>query len=153
MNEILRLFVILGAASLLLTASAAAEEPNRFAVAGLSETQARTFFEKLQNVIRSGNGDRLADLMSFPLFVHSSSNSMTVGQRADFLAGVNRIFTPDIRARILSQRFDDFFANGRGVMIANGSVWFSGICSATSSPGSCEIERVLVVSVNLDAPT
>lgn len=84
-------------------------------------TQAKAFLRTLQNAVRSGDRQKLASLIAFPLTVPSHAQ---VRNTAEFLARYDRIMTPAVARRVLDQSADCLFGNQQGAMIGNGTIWF-----------------------------
>ena len=125
---------------------------NRFAVAGLNEAEVRSFFELLQDAVRAERNEQLADLFNYPFTVYASSGERVIRDRAQFLSDPAVVFNKRVREQILSQRFDDLFANWQGVMIGRGVLWFGGICDPGSPPDSCLNYKIRIYAINQDAP-
>src|SRR5262245_7510326 len=123
-------------------AGAGASAGDRFAVAGLTEAEVRSFFTALQTAVRSRDDERLADLLEYPLRVNRAKGHRLVGTRERFLSAPDAVFTERIRSRVLAQEFSALFVNSRGVMIGNGDVWFSGICDRRSPAGTCRDKKL-----------
>ena len=145
--------ILLAVIALLLGSPCCAQpEADRFAPAGIAEAAARSMLEALQSGVRSDDRAKVADLIEYPLRVNNSHTHRLISDRGEFLSNYTKVFTSEIRQQVLEQSFDDLFVSWRGVMIANGAVWFSGVCDAASTPGTCKHPRVRVIAVNLDAP-
>jgi hypothetical protein len=135
-----------------LAPSPASADTDRFAVAGLTEPEARTFLATLQDSLRSPDNTRLADLLDYPLEVNSEAGPRVIADRKEFLFAPEAVFPARVRQQVLAQQFDKLFVSWRGVMVGRGEVWFSGVCDAKSAPDQCTVSRIRVIAVNLDTP-
>jgi hypothetical protein len=146
----LRRYALWVAIALLLASSASAEsEVDRFAVAGITEAEARSMLEALQDALRSDDHEKVAGLVEYPLRVNSSGAHTLISDRGRLLSDFASIFTSEVRQKVLAQQFDELFVNWRGVMVGNGAVWFSGICDPDSPTGTCKNARVRIIAINL----
>lgn len=125
-------------------------EADRFVVSGISEAGARSMLQALQDGLRSDDHEKLAALVEYPLRVNSSGTHTLISDPGQFVADFPSIFTREVRQQVLAQRFDELFVNWRGVMVGNGALWFSAICDADSSTGTCKKARVRIIAVNLN---
>lgn len=141
----LHALVLLGAAALLCTA--AAQAPDRFAVAGVSEHQATNFLKKLQEAVRKGDSGSIAAMTSFPLVVNGAPGPQDGEQlRGQYAA----IFNGRVRNQILHQTAAELFVNQRGVMIGAGALWFAARCDDQPlRPQRCTgSRRIKVIAIN-----
>jgi len=130
--------------------TSAEPEADRFAIAGMTAAEARSMLEALQDGLRSGDREKLAGLVEYPLRVDSSGAQRLIADRGQFLSDFSNVFTSQVRQQVLAQQFDKLFANWRGVMVGDGAVWFSAVCDADSPIGTCKNPRVRVIAVNLN---
>lgn len=139
---------------LALAASAAdpPSEADRFAVSGLEEAGVRSFFDALQVAVRAGRNDQLAELIDYPLAVRTGSGELRIQDRAQFLSDPDAVFTRSVREQVLAQRFEDLFANGQGVMVGRGVLWFGGVCAPSSPSGACADLRIRITAIDQGAP-
>ena len=101
----------------------------------------RTFLQRLQAAIRSDQRNAIAGLIAYPLRVNSGGTARSYRNAAEVLRDFDQIFTPAVKAAILSQRFENLFGRDQGVMIGNGAVWFDHSCRgrACDDPGPVRI--------------
>lgn len=124
----------------------------RFAVAGVEYEQVRSFLEALQAGIRTDDAAAVAALVEYPLRVNYGSKQTRWLNGEQVIQGFSDIFTPDIKQAVLNQRFEDLFANWRGVKIGNGELWLAGICDRGSPPNTCQNLRVRLHAINKGGP-
>lgn len=65
-----------------------------------------------------------ASLVRYPLRVYENNKAYTISTRAEMIRKYPSIFTKSSRQAILAQSPDCLFANGQGVMVADGRIWF-----------------------------
>jgi hypothetical protein len=131
----LTLAVIAGTLS---TATCAAELT---VVGDISDTNARLdtlfgahrpyeqFLARLQKATKASNWSEVAKMIAYPISFSMAGRKTKVASENAFLHLVTRIMTPKVVAAIPAQSYSGIFANGEGVMIGDGEVWFSGVCS------------------------
>jgi hypothetical protein len=80
------------------------------------------FLAKFQDALKSNDKDAVASLVRYPLLVTTGGKRRV--SRAQLLADFDHIFTPTLRAAILSATADDVWGNVHGFMVARGAIWF-----------------------------
>src|SRR5262245_60685296 len=125
-----------------------ASAADRFAVAGITEAEARSMFETLQTALRSDDRETVAGLVEYPLRVNSAGTHRLISDHGQLLSDFASVFTSRIRQQVLAQQFNQLFVNWQGVMVANGALWFSGICDPASRAGTCKSTGVRIVAIN-----
>jgi hypothetical protein len=134
--------------ALLISLPTAAAQPLRDE---LSRPAYRSFFDDLQQAVRTNDRARVLRLISYPLRV-TSSNAAGTYRRSRFYrtqsavrAHYDRIFTPQVRRVILRQRYEQLFVNSHGAMFGNGEIWFAEIC-ADRSCATTSASRIITVN-------
>jgi hypothetical protein len=119
---------------------------------GLTDTEATVFLASLQDAIRAENPGQVAALVKFPLRVGFSSRQsprpdrvVNIANAEEFIRRYSELFTPEVRAAVLSQPSDTLFRNWQGVMIGNGELWYADVCRDKQ----CSAHRIRVISVNV----
>ncbi len=105
-------------------------------------SQAKAFLVRLQRVVETNNKIQFASLVHYPLHVLDGSHANEISTPADLIRKYPSILTPDVRHAIRSQSPTCLFANGQGVMIGRGQIWFQ-----EESSGNMKI-----YTINLGAP-
>lgn len=101
-------------------------EADRYDVAGakdaaLIETNAQSFWQ----AVTSNEPDKAAALVSYPLAYTESGRRTLVHTQADFEKKFPVIFTPSYVAQLKSITPKAMFADGQGIMLGSGQVWFN----------------------------
>lgn len=87
-------------------------------------SQAKTFFIKVQQIVRDDNKKAFATLAHYPLHVYGPRGATEISNPTELLHQYSRLITPDARRAIIAQSADCLFGNGQGVMAAGGRLWF-----------------------------
>ena len=103
-----------------------------------------TFLKRLQGAVRTNDRGAVIKLIRFPLRVNTKSKSQVYRDSASVRADYDKIFTPQVRQAILSQKSDRLFGRDQGLMIGNGQVWFDHVCTNAqcAPPGPVRITAV-----------
>jgi hypothetical protein len=88
----------------------------------------RTAFDALQKAIADDDKAGFAAWVSYPIAVTADGEEMTIADAAQFEEHYDNILTDAIKTAISEQKWQDLFANYKGVMFGNGQVWLNGIC-------------------------
>ena len=86
--------------------------------------KARAFLSELKSAIKSGDKQKVAGLVHYPLEVNLVKGHRVVRTKAELVKDYDAIFTPATRTAIEQQVPACLFANYQGVMIGDGEVWF-----------------------------
>ena len=101
-------------------------------------SQAKSFLVTLQKVVESGDSAKFARLVHYPVRINGT-HVVKITKRSELTRKYASIMTSDVRQAILTQNPECLFANGQGVMIGNGQIWFQ-----QESSG-----KMKVISINL----
>lgn len=102
------------------------------------------FFEELKKAVAENDKEAVASMVDYPFQARIDGKAVTIRDTAHFVADYDKVFTANVEEAISNQTYPDLFANWQGVMIGNGEVWFSGICSDET----CEQETIKIITVN-----
>ncbi|MEO8604692.1 MAG: hypothetical protein ABI629_19140 [bacterium] len=121
----------LGAGLLLVSIAfgvGAAAASDAFAVAGVTEVQARLAFTVLQNAVHDNDASAVADMVALPLKVNlPDGKHRVIDGRKQFLVEYPLLFDAKLRDLVLEQKFEGLFVNGAGIMFGRGQLWMAGI--------------------------
>src|SRR5579871_1842097 len=98
-------------------------------------SEAKLFLAEIQRVVKANDQKAFAALVQYPVHIHRGSSREEIATPAKFLQNYSTIVTPDLRIVILNQSAECLFANGQGVMIGRGKIWFQ----KQSIHGKCKI--------------
>jgi hypothetical protein len=90
---------------------------------GAGYTRAVGFFTALQDALRRGDRDAVAERVLYPLQWNRSSPGVNIDDKAALLNRYAEIFTPAVVDRITGIDARDLFCNWHGFMIGDGTVW------------------------------
>ncbi|HEX6277251.1 MAG TPA: hypothetical protein VFZ53_29620 [Polyangiaceae bacterium] len=82
----------------------------------------RAFYTDVRAAIVSGDVERVADLMAFPLRVNGR-NTRSITSREHFLRERERILTPGVVESVRAADPGKVFCNAHGVMFGEGVLW------------------------------
>ncbi|HKU94952.1 MAG TPA: hypothetical protein VJR58_06730 [Vineibacter sp.] len=103
----------------------------------------RTFFADLKTAIEAGNRQAIAAMVSYPLTVKIGGRELSLRSASDLLARYDQVVTARVTAAVRKQTYGALFARDTGVMIGDGELWFSGICS----DNACQRQTVKIIAV------
>jgi hypothetical protein len=86
--------------------------------------KARAFLSELKSAIKSGDRQKIAGLIRYPLEVNFVKGHRLVRTKVELVRDYDAIFTPATRTVVEQQVPACLFANYQGVMIGNREVWF-----------------------------
>ena len=112
---------------------------------GLTSKELKAFLKALQFAVIVGNPAEVARFVSFPLRVNYDNGKHRKITKTQFVPIYNKIFTPKIKAALLSQQAEDLFRSWRGAMVGGGELWLSGVCTEQN----CKRYELLITSVNV----
>lgn len=105
-------------------------------------SRAESFLTELQHIVRTDNKTEFAALVRYPIDVSRGSKTSRVFTPADFVRRYRSIVTPDLQQTILIQKPECLFANGQGVMVGHGQLWFR----------EQEGGALRIITITLDSP-
>jgi hypothetical protein len=105
-------------------------------------SQARSFLTRLQRIVRSDDKAQFASVTHYPVRVLDGSRVTEISSPSDLVRNYSSVLTPDVRHSILAQSATCLFANGQGMMIGKGQVWFR------KEPSG----DMKIITINLSAP-
>jgi hypothetical protein len=121
----------LGASSSAQQAPREVPFPNKYYIAGITDdSKVGQFLQDVQRAIKAGDKFRVAELVSYPLFLGKRGGAVVkmVANKKQFVAEYDRIMTPHIRSVILRQKLENAFYNYEGFRIGRYyDVWFGAI--------------------------
>lgn len=101
--------------------------------------QAIEFLVKLQEAVRSGAPQKVADLVDYPLKTSIAGKRTVIRSKKQFVKNYAQIFSAEIRCAVLSGKPDEVWGNYKGFMIADGAIWWDQILPTTPAPSSTDI--------------
>jgi hypothetical protein len=104
-------------------------------------SQAEVFLAQLQRIVKTNDKARFAKLVHYPIEVSVGDKTNKVSTPSDFVRRYRSIVTPALEQTILTQDPKCLFANGQGVMIGHGQLWFRQ-----------EGNAMKIVTITLDLP-
>lgn len=102
------------------------------------------FFEKLKKAVAENDKKAVASMVDYPFMARIDDRAVTIRDAAHFVADYDKVFTTKVKRAVSNQTYPSLFANWQGIMIGDGEVWFSGICSDES----CKQQAVKIIAVN-----
>ncbi len=115
-----------------LAGSTVEPQENKYEVAGVSDPVAfETTFKEIQKYITEGNKEKVAEYVNYPLNVFGENTKGTIKDKAAFIAGYDKIITPEVQKAVAEQKLEELFVNYKGIMIGNGQVWIVPITEPT----------------------
>jgi len=88
-------------------------------------SQAKAFFAKIDDAIKNDDKQAFASLIHYPLHVFSSTGDQKIKTAAELMQRYPAIITFAAKQEVLAQSPDCLFANGQGMMVGNGTIWFA----------------------------
>jgi len=85
------------------------------------------FIKAFQTAVRHNDAARVSRFIQYPIIVTRRGKSLKLSSAKSLLTCYPQIFTPELRAAIISQNYETLFVNWQGVMFGNGAVWISEI--------------------------
>jgi len=105
-------------------------------------SRAKLFLAEVQRAVESNDKKQFALLVQYPVRVLEGTHSTDISNATELTRRYPMIMTSGVRRAILAQSPSCLFANGQGVMIGRGQIWFQ-----QQSDGAMRI-----VTINLSAP-
>ena len=103
----------------------------------------RAVIEGFQTAVRAGDGAAAAAFVNFPIELEVAGERRIVRDAAEFAAHFDAIVTPEIAAAVADEPLSEMMLNYQGVMLGQGEVWVSGICS----DAACADPEIRVVAI------
>lgn len=103
----------------------------------------RAFFSDLKAAVAAGNKQAVAAMVAYPLTVKTGGTAVTLRAAPDLVARYDQVVTARVVAAVRKQTFETLFARDTGIMIGDGEIWFSGICS----DNACQRRTVKIIAV------
>lgn len=137
----------------LVLAAALAALPQLSAAQTVAETNAsldqlygehapyQAFFGELQKAVAADDKAAVAGLISYPLESKVGGKTVTLRDADEFVAAYDQIITAKVKKALAAQTYASLFANGEGLMVGDGEIWFSGI-------GEEKPTKVLITGIN-----
>lgn len=108
------------------------------------------FFLEIQDYVRTGNKEKLASLVLYPITIHSiDGKDVEIQNEEEFIANYEKIATPKWKGVILAQEPAKLFTNWQGVMVNRGEMWFGPICVDGSA---CQQTKYYIYGITNDTP-
>jgi hypothetical protein len=105
-------------------------------------SQAKSFLVRLQRAVKADDKAQFASLVHYPIRVISKGHSVKISSSRNLIKKYSAILTSDVRHAILAQSAECLFANGDGIMIGRGQVWFQ------KGPSG----EMKIITINVSAP-
>ncbi|MER9336477.1 hypothetical protein NKJ06_21195 [Mesorhizobium sp. M0293] len=109
-----------------------------------NHAQYQTFFDQLKKAVGSDAKATVATMFDYPFQARIKGKALKIRDAKQFVADYDQIITGKVKAAVVKQTYGTLFANSQGVMIGDGEVWFSGICS----DNSCKQQTVRITAIN-----
>jgi uncharacterized protein (TIGR03382 family) len=103
--------------------------------------RAQSFLAELKHIVKANDKAAFAALVRYPIQVSVGAKSSDILTSSSFIRRYRSIVTPALRQVILAQDPKCLFANGQGVMIGHGQVWFQQ-----------EGRTAKIISITLESP-
>jgi hypothetical protein len=104
----------------------------------------RSFLQELQSAVAADERSRVATMVSYPLRTKLHGHTLRVATTKQFLSHYDELLPQATRALIAAQAYEALFVNSQGVMIGNGQLWFSGVCS----DALCSSRTIKIIALN-----
>ena len=107
-------------------------------------------FLEIQDYVRTDNKEKLAELVHYPITIHSiDGKDVEIQSEAVFIANYEKIATPKWKGVILAQEPTKLFTNWQGVMVNRGELWFGPICV---DGAACQQTKYYIFRITNDTP-
>ena len=90
----------------------------------------KAFFIDLQHAVKTRDIDWLVSHVSFPLPISEGDVHLRLSDPTEFKARYDEIFDSAVKREIASQSAEELFKTWRGLMVADGVVWFEAVLDA-----------------------
>jgi hypothetical protein len=105
-------------------------------------SEAASFLARLQRNVKANDKTQFASLVHYPVHVIDGNHSIEISSSSNLMKKYSAILTADVRHAILAQSAQCLFANGQGIMIGRGQLWFQ------KEPSG----EMKIITINLSAP-
>jgi hypothetical protein len=102
------------------------------------------FLQTLKECAAAKDWQSLAALVAYPITIKIVGRRMRIASSEQFFEHANALLSARVITAILQQQYEKLFANGSGVMIGDGEIWFSGICKDTR----CIDRSIKITAIN-----
>ena len=99
----------------------------------------QTFFGTLQSAVAADDRQAVAGMVDYPFRTRIDGKSVTIKDASHFVASYDGIVTAKVKRAIAEQSYAKLFANGQGVMIGDGELWFAGV-------GKTGVVRIIAIN-------
>jgi hypothetical protein len=116
----------MAAAMMCAIAMIGAQAPSsQFSPAGIDDPKrVDRFLEDLQKAVADDNAAEVALLARYPTDVTIDKKRRRVRSKAEMEKMYAQIFTPCLKRVVAAAKSEDLFANGQGVNLGQGAMWF-----------------------------
>jgi hypothetical protein len=87
--------------------------------------RAEKFLMQIQAAVKVSNSQKFASLVRYPIVIATGTKKVQIRTAADLIRKYPSIVTSTMKQAILAQDPKCLFANGQGVMIDHGQIWFA----------------------------
>lgn len=101
-------------------------------------------FETIQAAVAEGDGPTLAEYFPYGTPIRVDGVEVVLESEYDLYQRYDELITPAIAEAVAAQAFETLFVNADGVMLGDGEMWLSGICS----DDSCTEFEVKIIALN-----
>ena len=102
------------------------------------------FLTALKAAVSADDKEAVAAMIAYPLETTIAGEQVTLESAGSFVQRYDRLFTPAVVADVERQTYATLFAAAEGVMIDDGEIWFSGVCSDQA----CSEATIRIIAVN-----
>lgn len=102
------------------------------------------FFDKLKKAIAADDKKTVASMIDYPFKARINDKAVTIKDQKHFVEDYDKVITHKVKKAVSKQTYADLFANWQGVMIGDGEIWFSGICS----DDACKQQTIRIIAIN-----
>lgn len=103
------------------------------------------FLKDFQTATYEHHKNQVVTMINYPIKINLHGKKVTFKSRQDLLKRYDEIFDPMLVKTIQEQKYENLFANTRGVMIGeSGEIWFSGFCVDKD----CKKVDIKVIAIN-----
>jgi hypothetical protein len=110
-------------------------------ITGITEKDARDFYEKMKFSILNNQREELSQMIHFPIGVTINGKRIKMENKNAFLVNYDQIINKHMVGVIKKTDFVDLKPNWRGLFVGNGEIIFGGI-------GSLKHYIVLITAIN-----
>jgi hypothetical protein len=117
---------------------------NPYEVAGITDPMKfNEIFRNVQDLAGKDDKQGLAEYVLYPLLLNKDGKNEKIVDQKAFITNYDRIFTKHVKAALQNQKKEKLFVNYKGVMVAEGEIWF----------GVTEKGDIGIQSVNVSTPS